>query len=812
MKELIICFFLVFLFSNCIAQIEEVKSSNDLSNIRLNNGYFMRIQPCSDKIIRIRVSANNLFNESLLERYEIVKNDFQKVEVQCSVNGNTVTLNTGFMILTIDKNMGTMSLKDKSGKVLVNNINLNLTDRKPEFGGFVQSLSKIFEKEIVSRAIIGADSTSITAQNVILKNKIALEKQHDLTDPVSPACIAEFSINPTECFYGLGSAIRDGIQHRGKIIRVWPQYQHSESPFPFTLSTNGWGVFFNTSRINYFDIGRYQSDRMMVYCSDETLDFYLMAGSMPEILDQYTTITQKPYLLPKWAYGLAFGSFWMENELNVLENAYHFREEKIPCDIYWLEYQWMEKNYDSSTHKDWNSTRFFNAGSYFWESSPAKRDIKPDLFINRMNNMGFKVALWLNNNEDLTIEEEDYLAAKQGKAQSGLDHWFPHLMKFVNQGVQGFKLDPGTTMDEHPARKYFNGLNDKEMHPVNQVLLPKQLYRLMRDSTGLRSFHHYCGGYSGIQHWAASTCGDNGGGRLALFDQLNLGISGVMNTSCDVLFLEKNEPIEQGLHFGFFLPWVQVNSWYGILHPWLLSPKQKKEFQFYAQLRYSLMPYIYSAALNGSLSGMPILRAMPLMYPNDLKVENSTSQFMFGDFLLVSAFTNRTYLPEGNWIDYWTGKKYQGNQEVVSEEQIHGGPLFIKAGAIIPYQKPIQYVDEHPVDTLIVRVFPEKQSSYTLLEDDGISFDYEKNAIAKTHFTCIAGDTQVEIGINCEGSYAGMPKNRCYEFEIATSKKPNMVMLNITPITNWIYSSDGKVKLMVSPGTLEQMTITLQLQ
>jgi alpha-glucosidase len=183
---------------------------------------------------------------------------------------------------------------------------------------------------------------------------------------------------------------------------------------------------------------------------------------------------------------------------------------------------------------------------------------------------------------------------------------------------------------------------------------------------------------------------------------------------------------------------------------------------------------------------------------------------MFGDFLLVSAFTDRTYLPEGNWIDYWTGKKYQGNQEVVSEEQIHGGPLFIKAGAIIPYQKPMQYVDEYPVDTLIVRVFPEKQSSYTLLEDDGISFDYEKNAIAKTHFTCIAGDKQVEISITKEGSYVGMPKNRSYEFEIPTSKKPNLVLLNKTPITNWIYSVDGKVKLLASPGTLDQITITLQ--
>jgi alpha-glucosidase len=201
---------------------------------------------------------------------------------------------------------------------------------------------------------------------------------------------------------------------------------------------------------------------------------------------------------------------------------------------------------------------------------------------------------------------------------------------------------------------------------------------------------------------------------------------------------------------------------------------------------------------------------MPLLYPNDHKVENTTSQFMFGDFLLVSAFTNKTYLPDGNWIDYWTIKKYQGNQEALSE-QMHGGPLFIKADAIIPYQKPMQYIGEHPVDTLIVRVFPEKQSSYTLLEDDGITFDYEKGKIAKTHFTCTANDKQVEIVINCEGSYAGMSKNRSYELEIAIAKKPKQVMVNKTAITNWVYNDvDEKVKLLVSPGNLVPTVITLK--
>ena len=796
MKNIIITLSLIFAFTKCIAQNQVSQTIKNVFDIRLENGKYLRIQPCSDKIMRIRIAVKNDFAESLLEHYEIVKNDFQKIDVQSSEKGATVVFNTGFMILTVDKNSGSMSLKDKSGKTLVNNINLNLTDKKPNFDGFVQSLCKVFEKEIVSREIIGTDSTSITAQNVISKNKIALEKQHDLTDPESPASIAEFSINPTERFYGLGSAIRDGIQHRGKAIRIWPQYQRSESPFPFVMSTDGWGVFLNTTRINYFDIGRYRTNKMMVYCSDEELDFYLMAGSMPEILDQYTTITKKPYLMPKWAYGLAFGSNMMENEFDILNDAWHFRDENIPCDIYWIEPQWVEKLYDSSTKKNWDPVKFYNAGRYFWEKPTTSRDVKPDLFINRMNNMGFKLALWLNNTEDLTIEEEDHLAWKKGKPQSGKEHWFPHLMTFVNQGVQGFKLDPGTTMDEHPDRKYYNGLTDKEMHPVNQVLLPKQLYRLMKDSTGLRSFHHYCGGYAGQQHWTAATCGDNGGGHLALFDQLNLGISGFMNSSCDVLALDKNEPIEQGMHFGFFLPWVQINSWASILHPWFLSPEEKKEFQFYSQLRYSLIPYIYSAAINGSLTGMPILRAMPLIFPDDPKVENIATQYMFGDFFLVSVFSDKTYLPEGNWTDYWTGKKYAGKQEVISEQQIHGGPLFVRAGAIIPFQKPMQYIDESPVDTLLLKVYPDNNSTYTLLEDNGTTFDYENGAIAKTSFKCKSEGNNINLEISKrEGKYKNMPVHRVYQVEVYCDESGE-ITVNSHPLLKESTEYDKKIKAL----------------
>ena len=181
------------------------------------------------------------------------------------------------------------------------------------------------------------------------------------------------------------------------------------------------------------------------------------------------------------------------------------------------------------------------------------------------------------------------------------------------------------------------------MHNLNQVLLQKQMNLSFRKHTGKRSFHHYCGGYSGSQHWGASTVGDNGGGEKTLYDIINHSFSGNSNMSIDVL--EDVRFKAPAIHYSFFTPWVQLNSWAWILHPWYFNEDDEEMFRFYTQLRYSLIPYIYSAAINSSLTAMPIVRPLPLMYPDDKNVENLLHEYMFGENLLVGAFTDSVYLP-----------------------------------------------------------------------------------------------------------------------------------------------------------------------
>ncbi|MBX2922783.1 MAG: DUF5110 domain-containing protein [Chitinophagaceae bacterium] len=770
--------FVVFL-NNSVAQT----SGNIFT---LNNSQKMQVDIFTNGIFRVQINKNGVFNNSLMERYELINNHPGSEKVNAGQNDTSYTLETPVYTLLVNKQNGSITIFKKNENKILKHVKFNsLTNDQVQ--QFTESIKNEFGDLVKRDAIIGD-----TTKDLTVKTTDETQLQHEKS-------VIDISLQPGERFYGAGAASRRNIQHRGELLRIWATYQKSDMVTPFIMSTNGWGIYNNTTRINYFDVGKFSPNDLLVYNTEDKIDFFLFLGNnMYDIIDKYTFITGRPYLLPTWAYGLAFGGNTMENQIDMMNDAVRFREEKVPCDIFWIEPQWMAKYYDTSTSKSWNQEKF--PGEVFWEEKNNKKKYEqPYLFIGRLHKLGFKLALWLCIDHDLSVEAEDEIAKKQSRPLSGKEHWFPHLMKFVDQGVDGFKLDPGRTLDEHPDRQYYNGLTDKEMHNVNQVLMPKQMYTTFRDHTGKRSFHHYCGAYAGTQRWAASTSGDNGGGRDALYDQLNLGISGFVNTSADVLEVtnrtfdpEKNLKLSlNGMHLGFFLPWVQINSWYALHHPWYLSPAEKEAITFYAQLRNILHPYIYSAAIEGSRTGKPVLRAMPLEYPNDTTVQNMVYQFMFGENLLVGVFNDSVYLPKGNWINYWTGKTTAGGKTVHAEvPENRGGALFIKAGAIIPFKKLSQYVEEFPVDTLTIKVYPEGASSYTLLQDDGISFDYEKGSIASTTFACAQKGNSINFSASpTKGTYKNMPGNIVYKIEMAVKQKPKQVKLNNKLFSQWKWNN-----------------------
>ncbi len=775
--------------------------ANPAHKVKINDGLTVSVEACSESIFRIKVSPRKDFTESLMERYELIKTDWSEVKTDISDKGGVWTLKTPEYSLAINKKTGVMTVKDAKGGKVIREVRF-----LPEKEGLCGEMRSFINEKYADLKVADNGGGIIGDDN----GKFGEVDKHEIpaADAVS---ILSFSMEDGERFYGGGSTSRDHIQHRGEFLRMWTTYQQTEIPMPFMMSSRGWGVYNNSTRKSFFDIGNQQKSKFNIINTFDEADFYLMMGKdMPAILNEYTLVTGRTYVLPKWAYGLCFGPNMREEQFDILNDAVRFRQFDVPCDVFWLEPQWMEKRYDFSTKKKWNYDRF--SPEPYWLQDQYPKTMHNRLFIGKLRSMGFHLGLWLCEEYDLSIQEEDIIAERTGGKLSGQEHWMDHLTVFMDQGVEGFKLDPARTIDNHTNWEYYNGRTDKEMHNLNQVLLPKQMRELGRKYNGKRTWHHYCGGWSGTQRWTASTSGDNGGGKTALYDQLNLGMSGFLNTSCDVMSVPRELEM-QGLHFGLFLPWVQINSWFSMMHPFYYAKEEQDIYRFYVKLRYSLAPYIYSMALEAAQNGMPIVRSMPLCFPDDRNCDDMTYQYMFGDNFCVGIFTNEIYLPKGTWTDAWSGEKIVSKGETFTREypSDRAGLLFIREGAIIPTQPDVEYLGARPFDRVILKVYPHGDSAYTMLDDDGESYEYENGGIASTLFESHERDGGVEVVVNpVQGSFKGMPSEREYSFRIQRDSRPASVSLNGAAVQDWTYE-DGMVCLSAGKvGISEKIVVSVR--
>ena len=775
--------------------------ANPTHKVKINDGLTVSVEACSESIFRIKVSPRKDFTESLMERYELIKTDWSEVKTDISDKGGVWTLKTPEYSLAINKKTGVMTVKDAKGGKVIREVRF-----LPEKEGLCGEMRSFINEKYADLKVADNGGGIIGDDN----GKFGEVDKHEIpaADAVS---ILSFSMEDGERFYGGGSTSRDHIQHRGEFLRMWTTYQQTEIPMPFMMSSRGWGVYNNSTRKSFFDIGNQQKTKFNIINTFDEADFFLMMGKdMPAILNEYTLVTGRTYVLPKWAYGLCFGPNMREEQFDILNDAVRFRQFDVPCDVFWLEPQWMEKRYDFSTKKKWNYDRF--SPEPYWLQDQYPKTMHNRLFIGKLRSMGFHLGLWLCEEYDLSIQEEDIIAERTGGKLSGQEHWMDHLTVFMDQGVEGFKLDPARTIDNHTNWEYYNGRTDKEMHNLNQVLLPKQMRELGRKYNGKRTWHHYCGGWSGTQHWTASTSGDNGGGKTALYDQLNLGMSGFLNTSCDVMSVPRELEM-QGLHFGLFLPWVQINSWFSMMHPFYYAKEEQDIYRFYVKLRYSLAPYIYSMALEAAQNGMPIVRSMPLCFPDDRNCDDMTYQYMFGDNFCVGIFTNEIYLPKGTWTDAWSGEKIVSKGETFTREypSDRAGLLFIREGAIIPTQPDVEYLGARPFDRVILKVYPHGDSAYTMLDDDGESYEYENGGIASTLFESHERDGGVDVVVNpVQGSFKGMPSEREYSFRIQRDSRPASVSLNGAAVQDWTYE-DGMVCLSAGKvGISEKIVVSVR--
>ncbi|MDF2661187.1 MAG: xylS [Paenibacillus sp.] len=570
-----------------------------------------------------------------------------------------------------------------------------------------------------------------------------------------------------EAIYGLGDVAPDRIDRRGQKADMWVAGTNFHSPVPFLMSSRGWAVLMNTSWKHSIDIGKESKDRILISGPEGELDFYLICGDgYEQLMNRYTDIAGKPRLLPMWAYGLHYFCSVESGGRQIVEDALKFRQEGIPCDLIGLSDGWTAAVPDGSGSGPGDTRRLVISSDPGSESSA---------FIDTLHRHGFKLSLLLSCDHDVTALEgrpADLPSSSSGGETEKA--WFDQLLAFIDDGVDAFKVPSQNQTIPHPDRRYANGMSDNELHNLYPILLGKQMYEGYRAKTGKRPMIHAVVGYTGMQQFTATECGKYGLRSTAVISALNSGLSGHVHTA---IHMHVDEP--EGIHAGFLLPWAQNNSGRHFRHPCFLEEKQRGLFRLYARLRYRLLPYLYSTAHTASLTGMPIARAMPLAFPDDPNCRRLSSQYMLGAELLVAVFTNRVYLPKGVWIDYWTGDRFEGPAAIDYKVPEHaGGPLFVRAGAIIPMRPDMDFIGQTSAERIVLHVYPHGFNETVLREDDGVSFEYEDGRVSTTRIRCEAVGDRTEIRIwRRRGTYEGMAQHRGYEVIVHTDEKPAAVHL-----------------------------------
>ena len=747
-------------------------------DFNLDNGSFMRVENLSEEIFRIRIGSDTAFPEPSLVRYGLIRSTWDESPCKVLDNAETVAFITPKATLEVLRRDGSLKLLRADGSELIGSASA------PHSG-------------------------------------------------VADGFEASFSLSHDERLYGLGDVTRDRIQKRGFKTRIWVANVKSYVPLPVLSSTRGWALCVNTTWKHFFDVDSDGSGILKFWGRRGSLDFHLTAGDgLPALLDRLTDITGKPALLPLWGYGLTFVCNQQADAKEMLDDCLNLRREGIPCDLVGLEPGWMSKNYDSSINKDWHPDRFHIPP---WVRRPDNVSGGSDqTFMGAARRLGFKVSLWLCEEYDFSYEEErqagnpdcgmreaearcedDFeMDERLGRESHRMDQitkteqpWFEHLKKFVDDGASAFKLDGSNQVVGWTDRKYGNGMDDEEMHNLYPAILNKQMAQGFAQHTKRRAMIYSAGGYLGIQRHSATWAGDTGGGPKPLVSMLNHSLSGHVNTSCD---MDVFKP--EGIHFGFLQTWSQVCSWAYWRHPWLLGDRLKKIFTDYAKLRYKLLPYIYSTAYQAHLTGLPVMRPMPLVTPDSPAADALLCQYMLGDFLLVGAFTKTLELPAGTWFDFWTGEKLQGSTTIEAKfPEDKGGPLLVKAGALIPTWPPMDYVGQVAFDKIGLLVYPGTDSAFTLYEDDGVSLSYLEGERATTRFELKSLDGgAVELIVHPRSGYhKGMPRTRSLDVTFFSAAPPKDITID-GKATGWSYDAQSKLaKASITEG-MEPMSICMR--
>ena len=631
-----------------------------------------------------------------------------------------------------------------------------------------------------------------------------LRRQHTVVSQTEPTLFERgkttltLSQQPNEWFYGGG--VQNGrFSHRGEKIDIVNTNSWTDggvcSPAPFYWSTGGYAVMCHTFKQGAYDFGKTRKGEVTISHDTPYMDVFVMVDERPvQLLDDYYQLTGNPVLLPKFAF--------YEGHLNAYNRDY-----------------WKETD-------DTNRGILFEDGKRYTESQKDNGGIKESL-NGEKDNYQFSARAVIDRylNADMPLGwvlPNDGYGAGYGQT-STLDGNIANLKSFGDYArKKGVEIGLWT---------------QSNLHPIDSIpaLLQRDIVKEVRDagvrvlktdvawvgagySFGLngiadvgqimpyygsdaRPFIITLDGWAGTQRYAGVWTGDQKGGeweyiRFHVPTYIGAGLSGMSNITSDMdgIFGGKNMEVNiRDFQWKAFTP-MQLN-----MDGWGANPKYPQALgepatsinRNYLKLKAAMLPYTYSCAYE-AVAGQPLIRAMFLDYPSDFTHSAATKyQYMYGPSMLVAPIyqptqadaqgndiRNGIYLPEGQWIDYFTGDVYEGGRILNNfDAPIWKLPLFVKAGAIVPMNRPNNNIYEVNTAERIFDIWPAGHSEFTLYDDDGNTEAYLRGEHATTKVTSEL-DAKGNLAITIcptEGNYDGMVKEKSTLVRINTTARPKSV-------------------------------------
>jgi alpha-D-xyloside xylohydrolase len=509
----------------------------------------------------------------------------------------------------------------------------------------------------------------------------------------------------------------------------------------------------------------------------QAIDYYFFYGpELNSVISDYRQLTGEAPLFPKWAYGYLQCRERYHSQQEILDIATEFRKRNIPVDAliqdwqYWGKYGWSAMKFDEDHY-------------------PQPKQMLDDLHA---ENLHMLISIWSRFGEDTDVYKRMGARSLLIPGTPWTDFFNPEAQKAfwseLNQGIFKSGMDAWWMDASEPEFDVLRGKqtflgSGESVRNAYPLYVTNAIYEGQRATTDRKRVMILTrSAFAGQQrNAAASWSGDITGDWLTLRRQISAGLSFSMSglpywtTDIGGFFRPKDQYTSEAYHellirwfqYGAFCPLFRVHGYVSNAELWNYGPETEKVLVQYDELRYRLMPYIYSNAWGITNNGETLMRALPLEFSGDVKAREVADEFLFGSSLLINPVTTQSatqrsvYLPTGaDWVDFWTGKRVGGGQSITADAPLDRMPIFARAGSIIPYGPRVESAAGKP-DPIELRIYAGASADLNLYEDEGDNYDYERgvHSIIPLHWD--DKTNTLSIGER-RGSFPGMLEHRTF--------------------------------------------------